>query len=143
MSATSLPVEHLFTLEADTVSIAPAFIPDGPQGTRVVATVAGGSFTGERLRGTVAPTAAGDWVSVRADGTMKLDVRLTLLTDDGAMILMTYNGIGWTEGGVTTLRTAPLFETGDARYSWLNGVQGVAVGEVTPAGVVYEVYRVV
>lgn len=142
MPADSLPVQHLFTLEADTVSTPPAFIPDGPQGTRLVVTVTGGTFTGDRLRGTIAATAAGDWVTLRADGTLRLDVRLTLQTDDGALILMTYNGVGKTEDGTTKVRTAPLFETGDPRYAWLNSVQAVAVGATTAAGVAYEVYEV-
>lgn len=94
------------------------------------------------MRGTVAATAAGDWVTLRADGTLRLDVRLTLQTDDGALILMTYNGVGKTDGETTNVRTAPLFETGDPRYTWLNAIQGVAVGATTPAGVAYEVYEV-
>lgn len=57
------------------------------------------------------------------------------------MILMTYSGVGVTDAtGTTNVRTAPLFETGDERYAWLNGVQGVAVGQTTPAGVTYDVY---
>lgn len=141
MPTDSLAVEHLFTLEADTVSTPPAFIANGPQGTRLVVTVTGGTFKGERLSGTIANTAGGDWVTLRQDGTLKLDVRLTLQTDDGAMILMTYSGVGVTDAaGTTNVRTAPLFETGDERYTWLNGVQAVAVGQTTPAGVTYDVY---
>jgi hypothetical protein len=38
--------------------------------------------------------------------------------------------------------TAPLFEAGDERYAWLNGVQAVAVGAPGANEVHYDVYRV-
>ena len=134
--ATTLPVEHLFTVTALT-DPAPTFIANAPQGTRLVVAVTGGTFEGPRLRGTVHPV-GGDWVTMRANGNMKLDVRITLQTEDGASILMTYQGIG-TDGGAR-LRTAPLFETGDERYAWLNDVQGVAHGNIVDGGVQYTVY---
>ncbi|MBL6754568.1 MAG: DUF3237 family protein, partial [Pseudomonadales bacterium] len=49
----------------------------------------GGAFSGERLSGSVAPGGA-DWVVLRDDGTLLIDVRLTLLTDDGAVIYLSY-----------------------------------------------------
>lgn len=134
--ATTLPAEHLFTVTALT-DPAPTFIANGPQGTRLLVTVTGGTFEGPRLRGSVVPS-GGDWVTLRANGSMKLDVRITLQTDDGAAILMTYQGIG-TDGGAR-LRTAPLFETGDERYAWLNDLQAVAHGGIVDGGVRYEVY---
>ena len=91
------------------------------------------------MKGTVKGP-AGDWLTLRADGTGLLDVRLLLETDDGAVILMTYKG-QFTEGG-KSLRTAPLFETGDPRYVWLNTVQAVGIGAAndTQDEVSYEVY---
>jgi hypothetical protein len=132
-----LPVEHLFTLTGR-VSRA-ATIPDGPSGTRVVVECTSGMFEGPRLRGVVAGP-SGDWVRLGAGGAMRLDVRMLLRTDDGADILMTYQGVAG-DGG-TTIRVAPMFETGDERYSWLNGVQGVATGESGGGQVTYVVYRV-
>lgn len=133
---TTLPVEHLFTVTVET-DPAPTFIANAPQGTRLIVRATGGTFEGGRLNGTVLP-GGGDWVTMRADGSMKLDVRITLQTDDGAAILMTYAGIG-TEAGAH-LRTAPLFETGDERYAWLNNVMGVSHGSVVEGGVRYDVY---
>jgi hypothetical protein len=133
---TTLPVEHLFTVTVQT-DPAPTFIANAPQGTRLVVRATGGTFEGGRLNGTVLP-GGGDWVTMRADGSMKLDVRITLQTDDGAAILMTYSGIGL-DGGAR-LRTAPLFETGDERYAWLNDVQAVSHGAVVEGGVRYDVY---
>lgn len=137
MAATTLPVEHLFTLTADT-KVA-GLLPTGPQGGRVVVEASSGSFEGPKLKGTVVPP-GGDWVTLQPDGSLRLDVRLTLLTDDGAHILMSYRGIG-TEGG-KKLVTAPTFETADERYAWLNSVQAVATGSTGDDSVTYEVYRV-
>jgi hypothetical protein len=138
MPETSLPVEHLFTV---TATVAPPFVVQGgPHGDRTVVGVTGGTFEGPKLRGTVAPNAGGDYVTARADGSFKLDVRLILQTDDGASILMTYNGVGVRGDDGVALRTAPLFETGDERYTWLNRLQAVATGTPARGSVTYEVY---
>jgi len=138
MPATSLEVEHLFTIKATTKGA--GLIQGGPQGTRSITAVTGGTFEGARLKGTVAEFPCGDWITMRADGTFRLDVRLLLKTEDGALILMTYNGIGKRAEGGVQLRSAPQFETGDERYSWLNGVQAVGIGTAGPGTVTYEVY---
>jgi hypothetical protein len=137
MPETSLPVEHLFTLTAATQTA--GLITNGPQGTRVVVGVTGGSFEGPRLKGTIKGP-GGDWVTLRADGSGRLDVRLLLETDDGALILMQYHGI-FTDGA-TRIRSTPLFETGDERYAWLNSVQSVGLGSVGDGDVTYDVYQV-
>ncbi len=139
MSATSLPVEHLFTITAQTP--AHTLIPNAPAGTRLVVGVSGGSFAGPKLRGTIVESPGGDWATMRPDGSLTLDVRLLLKTDDGATILMTYGGVGKPlAGGGFDLRTAPRFETGDERYAWLNQVQAVATGAPGQGSVTYEVY---
>ncbi len=133
----SLPVEFLFRLEGKLGSS--AGIDGGPQGSRRIIQVTGGSFEGPRLRGTIEGP-GGDWLSIRSDGTSKLDVRLTLKTDDGATIYMAYNGIASVVDGERRIRTAPLFETGDERYSWLNAVQAVGTGTSGGGVVSYDVY---
>ena len=138
MPETSLPVEHLFSLNAKTSGS--SLIRFGPAGSRVIVGVTGGSFEGPRLRGTIEPP-GGDWVTLREHGSVRLDVRLTLKTDDDALILMTYQGIGVPkEGGGLDIRSAPLFETGDERYTWLNDVQAIGVGSPGDGFVKYEVY---
>lgn len=138
MAETTLPVDYLFTLTATLA--APNVINGGPLGTRVIVGVTGGTFEGPRLRGVVSGSAGGDWVLLRSDGSMRLDVRVTLHTDDGADIYMSYSGIRVTTPDGPVLRTAPYFETGDQRYAWLNNVQGLATGISTPDAVTYEVY---
>jgi len=114
-------------------------VESGPQGTRTIVQIVGGRFEGPRVKASV-QTPAGDWITNRADGSYRLDVRLTLKTDDGALILVTYNGIGQTTDAGATLRAAPLFETGDSRYAWLTRLQAVAVGERVGTTVSYDVY---
>src|SRR2546428_10097702 len=63
-----------------------------PHGTRVTAPISGGRFEGPRLRGRVVP-GGGDWTLLRTDGVLELDLRLTLETDDGALIRMTSFGL--------------------------------------------------
>ena len=138
MAETTIPVEHLFSLTAQT-SVA-CMLPTGPQGGRVVVEASTGTFEGPSMRGTVVPP-GGDWVTLQPDGSMRLDVRLTLRTEDGAHILMSYRGIA-TDGGKTIV-TAPTFETSDERYAWLNAVQAVATGSTGDGSVTYDVYRIV
>lgn len=141
MPESSVPVEFLFHIDADTVTIGPQMILGGPQGSRMIASVSGGTFEGPKIKGSVPPGAAGDWVTLRDDGSFRLDVRITLVTDDDAVILCTYNGVGQgDETGAMTLKTAPTFETGDERYQWLNRVQAVGFGHVDETGVHYDVY---
>ena len=130
--------EYLGTLRADLGTR--TVIDKGPQGTRTIVQVLGGRFEGPRLKATI-ETPAGDWITNRADGSYRLDVRLTLRSDDGAVILVTYNGIGHATAAGATLRTAPLFETGDPRYTWLTGLQAIGLGErVGTSAVKYDIY---
>jgi hypothetical protein len=138
MPESTLPVEHLFTLTI--AQGRTSVLRGGPAGDRAIAAIGGGTFEGPKLRGIVFDT-GGDWVTMRSDGSVKLDVRATLRTDDGALIYMTYNGIGVPQpGGALQLRTAPLFETGAEAYAWLNNVQAIATGTSDRGQVVYEVY---
>lgn len=141
MSPSTVPVEFLCRIDADTTTIPTHVIAGGPQGSRMLVSVSGGTFEGPKVKGTVPAGASGDWVTLRDDGSFRLDVRVTLVTEDGAVILSTYNGIGTTdEDGTTRVVTAPTFETGDERYTWLNRVQAVGYGTVDETGVHYDVY---
>jgi hypothetical protein len=137
VAESSLPVEHLFTLTAKVEG--PAATGGGPQGARLIFNAPSGTVEGPRVRGTI-ESPGGDWATARPDGSLKLDVRATLRTHDGAVILVSYNGIAVQREGRLEIRTAPLFETGDARYAWLNDVQAVGIGTTVPGGVRYEVY---
>ncbi len=139
MAESQLPVNHLYkvTLETDG---APIMIPGAPQGTRMLIAVKGGSFEGPKMSGTVVAP-GGDWVTQRSDGSIKLDVRMTLKTNDDALIFVSYNGIGNVVDGQFKARCAPVFETGDERYTWLNNIQAVGIGGLDGANVVYDIYE--
>jgi hypothetical protein len=130
----------------------------GPLGRRVLFGSAGGTFEGETLRGAVL-AGGGDWALFRANGVMTLDVRLTLRTDDGALVLMTYGGRWVTPPELREamsdqgrrheidpahyyFRTNPLFETGSDRYAWLNDVVAIGSGYLVQGGVAYKVFQV-
>jgi hypothetical protein len=141
---------HLFRIE---VEVHP---PQDLGAQRRIVPVAGGKFEGARLRGEVLPQAGADWILVRPDGTLQLDVRLTLRTDDGALIFMLYRGVRSAPREVAArlaqgervdpseyyFRTAPFFETGNPRYAWINNIVSVGVGERMPNTVLYEVFEV-
>jgi hypothetical protein len=130
-------MEYLGTMQVQTGTR--TVVENGPQGPRPIVQIVSGRFEGPRVKAAV-QIPAGDWITNRADGSYRLDVRLTLKTDDGALILVTYNGIGQTTSAGASLRAAPLFETGDQRYAWLTKLQAVAVGERVGTDVKYDVY---
>ena len=144
---------HLLTLEMTVHPIQD--IGTTPYGHRRVFPVAEGSFTGVRLRGSVLPHAGSDWLLQRADGSFQQDVRVTLQTEDGALILMSYRGIRHSSPEVQAriargeavkkdeyyLRIAPFFETAAPEYDWLNRIVSVGVGERRPNGVLYEIFE--
>jgi len=109
----------------------------GPHGARVTFPITGGSFEGDRLRGKVLP-GGGDWTVKRADGVVELDLRITLETDDGALVQMTFEGIR-DDGapGAPYFRTLPRFETAAPKYAYLNRLLAVGTGEIRPDGPVH------
>ena len=98
-----------------------------PHGTLSIFPVIGGSFEGERLRGKVL-AGGGDWVSGRADNALELDLRVTLETDDGALIYMTFTGLR--DDAHQYFRTLPRFETAAPKYAFLNRLLAVGIGEI-------------
>ena len=106
-------------------------VGETPRGTLFIFPVTGGSFEGDRLRGTVL-TGGGDWVTARVDGTLELDLRATLETDDGALIYMTLTGIR--DDAHRYFRTLPRFETAAPRYAFLNRLLAAGIGEIGPDG---------
>lgn len=100
----------------------------------------GGWVSGPKIKGeVVAPTA--DWLRVLPNGVKALDVRLSILADDGSYIFMQYLG---RIAGPERIRMwpkppaearyfliNPVFETSSEKYGWLNDV--VCVGkDITP-----------
>jgi len=110
-----------------------------PQGALTVFPITGGSFEGERLRGQVL-AGGGDWVRARGDGVLSLDLRVTLETDDGGLIHMTFSGVRDDANGY--FRTVPRFETATPKYAFLNRLLAVGIGEIRPDGPVHIIEEV-
>jgi hypothetical protein len=123
-----------------------------PHGIRSVIPVIGGDFEGPRLRGKVLP-GGGDWLLLRSDGVLELDLRITLETDDHALIDMRFQGLrhgppdaiaALGRGEVVDptsyyFRTLPRFETSSDKYAFLNRIITVGVGEARPDGAIHRI----
>jgi steroid delta-isomerase-like uncharacterized protein len=145
-----LELLYQITMDVTVLDLGPT-----PGGHRRIVRVEGGAFAGPRLRGEVLP-GGGDWVLERSDESRRLDVRITLRTDDGDLIYASYGGVfrapseifGRLKAGEPVapsayyFRTAPLFETASAKYSWLNGILAICYGRLTPGQVSYDVYAI-
>ena len=114
-----------------------------PGGTRVVVPVLDGTFEGPKLKGTTVVGPSTDWIVVRSDGSSVLDMRLLLQTDDAQKISVTWRGIAYTKpDGSLYARILPIFETGAAKYAWLNGVVAVGVYLQIPKRVAYRIFQI-
>lgn len=121
----------------------PQFLSNAPKGSRVIVGLQSGRWEGERLNASLSGNNSGDWAYISSDGTLSVDVRQTLKTDDGALIFVSYQGRSdFTQKGAAPIYVAPVFETGDERYSWLNKIQAVGRGMRTEEGLTYTIYEV-
>src|SRR4051812_14353878 len=87
---TDMKSRPLFALRLNTPP--PQDLGDTSAGGRVIFPIIGGVFEGERLRGKVLAGGA-DWTLRRPDGAVELDLRITLETDDQALVHMTFSGL--------------------------------------------------
>lgn len=107
----------------------------------VIGEVLAARFEGERLTGSLKGRAAADWLRMSPEGFGTLDVRVTLETDDGALVYATYSGRLHLD--TMTAYATPLFHTADERYRWLNRIQALSKGTFpSPTNLVYEIYEV-
>lgn len=121
---------------------------------------ADGWAKGPKISGTILqPT--GDWLRIMPGGSFRVDARMVVKTDDGALIYVTYGGVisvskenfgRMVSGGTLTsddmyFVTTPSFQTAHPDYAWLNHVQAVGkVAAVKGGGgdgfVTYEVFAI-
>lgn len=119
----------------------PIAVSSGPAGSRTIGEITEARWEGERLRASLKGRAAADWAFVEPSGRVLVDARLTLQTDDGAVIFVNYTGR--MDAGTAVVYSSMYFETGDARYEWLTRVVGVAKGRFLGESLEYEVFEVV
>lgn len=127
-----------------------------PGGLRRVGVVTGGAFEGERLSGEIMDGGA-DWQTVRTDGAVALDVRITLKTADGAVIGMTYQGLRHGPADILAridagevldpathyFRIQAAFTAAAPQHDCLNRVLAIGVGHRRSDGPVYSLFEVV
>jgi hypothetical protein len=147
-------LEHILSYHA-TLGV-PEMIGPVSDGLRVNFYFTGGEVTGPKVTGKVRP-AGGDWVRIRRDGIVLLDVKGMFETQDGALIHVILDGTAdFGEGGYekilagnpppspTPLRTFPRFHTAHPQYAWINRLHCLGVGEARfdQSRVSYDVYAV-
>jgi hypothetical protein len=90
-------------------------------------------FEGERLNGTMTGRSGADWLTIDDDGNATIDIRVILLTADGAHVFVTLDGRAqWGERlGRGPIYSSARLESGDERYRWVNTLPLVSKGEVT------------
>ena len=104
-----------------------------------IAPLSGGTFGGPGLRGTVLPGGA-DWIT-QVSGHSSLDVRITLLTDDGEHIYMTYKGMVARNDSGLYWRVTPTFNTASEKYDWLNHIVAVGKNKNVEGKIAYDIWR--
>jgi hypothetical protein len=118
-------------------------LPTTPVGRRMIVDFTDVTLEGTRVKGKKAAVAAGDWLVIGPEDTATLDIRFVLETHDGANILV--EGKGRTDSAHFSQGAppyfAPLFETSDPRYVWLNRVQGIARGRANGNVVTFELFE--
>ena len=137
-----MAIELVELCTIDAVLSEPIVVGDGPSGTRMIFELLESTVTGDRFSGTQIGRASADWVTI--SGTVgTLDVRATIQTHDGAIVFASYLGrVDLTHGpGSSPIFVAPLFETADDRYRWLNTIQGVGKGSLDGTALHYEWYE--
>jgi hypothetical protein len=102
-------------------------------GQRIVQEFRSVRFEGERLKGTMTGKAGADWLTVDHRGNATIDIRVLLLTEDGARVFVTLDGRAqWPERlGRGPIYSTVRLESGDEPYEWVNHLRLVSKGEVT------------
>lgn len=158
MSEQSLQLVHEFTYQV--ACRPPHKVGDGPYGGRQYFEMTGGRGEGPRFKGKLLG-AGSDWMLTGPDGFMRMDVRVQIETDDGAILCAHYFGpaeaneklkravtaCAPTEFADQSIRSYWVLETGDLRYAWVNQTVFVGQGRLLPAGLSllgfeHRVYRV-
>ena len=134
---------------------APLDLGRTPAGRARLIAIVGGTVAGGRLRGEVLAGGA-DWQTVRDDKTVLMEARYAIRTLDGALIGVREGGIRHgppevlarvaageaVDASAYYFRTAPRFETGDEKYSWLNNAIAVSSGVRVGDSVVLDCYTI-
>jgi hypothetical protein len=109
-------------------------------GNTSIAPVTGGTFGGPKIEGSVHDGGA-DWITQQS-GHTSLDVRITLETDDGAVIYMSYTGMVVRNDDGLYWRVRPIFQTASEKYDWLNHVVCIGKSKQVTGKVAYDIFAI-
>ncbi|MCA6114386.1 DUF3237 domain-containing protein [Bradyrhizobium sp. WSM 1738] len=127
-----------------------------PRATLQYWQVAEAELSGPRIKAQLAATGL-DWMQVSEDGFWRPNVRAQFLTHDGAVVLMSYIGLVEqtasfkraaeanepTDWDDQYMRLSVTFNTGDARYAWMNQSLFIAAGRLLGTGhIEYSIFRI-
>lgn len=128
----------------------PITVGDTPDGLHIIYPIgSGGTVKGPHIDGTVEHL-GGDWMKVRKDGVGIVGVRALVTTSDGAKLMAEYSGVAdFGPGGYSALlagkppervniQLTPRFLTSDAKWSWVNRLQCIGMGQVTMSSLLVE-----
>lgn len=152
--AQELKSEFLFDLEIDfnpAQAVGPVL-----KGIRLITPFKNGLVTSDQIKGKIS-AGGGDWGLIIDSATFKVDSRVTIETEDGALIYMTSSGYSYANAKIAAMigagkggeippadyyfRTSIAFETSSPRYAWLNRIVAIGVGRFPAAGkAAYRIY---
>lgn len=146
-------LDHLYS--ADVSLGEPVHLGTTAQGYRLIVPILGGTLEGPSIRATIR-SGGSDWIIVRPDGVSELDIRTMAETDDGALIYVTIRGYLTNQAEIVErvmrgeavstddyyFGLAPVYETSDPRYAWLQSILVVGMAQFHGARVTYEAYTV-
>ena len=102
---------------------APVFLGPVQGGMRAIVPIAGGTFDGPRLKGSVVPMGA-DWALLQPDGSAFVDAKYLLQMQDGVHVGIRNRGFCRPVNGSETLfsgQSKPEFEAPiGSPYAWMN-----------------------
>jgi hypothetical protein len=145
-----------FVFEARVSVDKPLIVGDGPHGLRRIVPITGGKVEGPKLNGSVLPGGA-DWQFVRPDGTLQVEAKYTLQSEDGVLIMITNRGVRRgpkdvidklargeaVDPSLYYFRTSAEFEApAGGKYAWLNNSVFVGVAERQPNAAVIRFFEV-
>ena len=155
-------LEHLFSFRLDIGELEVL----GPlaEGLQAHAYIAGGEVDGPKVKGRICPV-GGNWAVIGTDGVSRIDYRLTIKSNDGALIYVNLKGLSdfgpdaynqyfGAEGSrgagddlppIRRHHTGGRCRSAHADYQWLNRVYCVGIGQFDADAfeVFYNIYAIV
>jgi hypothetical protein len=133
----------------------PIVVGETPHGLRRIIGIAGGTFEGPKMKGTILDGGA-DWQIVRKDGVAELEAHYQIKTDDGVVVYIKNVGLRVATPEVAArigrgeavppseyyFRAVPKFEAPIGKYDWLNNAIFICKGIRNPDNVVIQIWKV-